>query len=109
MGADGVRGQPASSACDLHPIDFAAVRRGAAALRGFTLDDPAQAEPSCSEAFAQPDGPALVEAVVDPNEPPMPGHVTTEQALHFAKSLVRGEKDRFGHHQDASSRTRSAR
>ena len=43
------------------------------------------------EAFAHP-GPAVVEAVVDPNEPPMPGHVTLEQAWHFAKSLVRGEK-----------------
>ena len=30
---------------------------------------------------------------MDPNEPPMPGKVTTEQALHFAKSLVRGQKD----------------
>ncbi len=38
-------------------------------------------------------GPSLVQAVVDPNEPPMPGRATTEQALHFAKSLVRGQKD----------------
>ena len=43
------------------------------------------------EAFAHP-GPALVEAVVDPNEPPMPGHATLDQAWHFAKSLIRGEK-----------------
>jgi hypothetical protein len=31
--------------------------------------------------------------VVDPNEPPMPGKITTEQALKFAKSLARGQKD----------------
>jgi len=31
--------------------------------------------------------------VVDPNEPPMPGKATTEQALHFAKALLRGQKD----------------
>ena len=37
----------------------------------------------------------MVEAVVDPNEPPMPGHVTMEQAWHFAESLVRGEKYRW--------------
>ena len=36
----------------------------------------------------------MVEAVVDPNEPPMPGHATMKQAWHFAKALVRGEKDR---------------
>jgi pyruvate dehydrogenase (quinone) len=34
-----------------------------------------------------------VQAVVDPNEPPMPGKVTTDQALHFAKALLRGQKD----------------
>lgn len=33
------------------------------------------------------------EAVVDPNEPPLPGKITTEQALHFAKALARGQKD----------------
>ncbi len=37
-------------------------------------------------------GPALVEAVVDPNEPPMPGKINTEQAVHFAEALARGEK-----------------
>ena len=46
------------------------------------------------EAF-QIEGPALVECVVDANEPPMPGHATTKQALQFAKALVRGEKDRW--------------
>ena len=43
------------------------------------------------EAFAHP-GPTLIEAVVDANEPPLPGHATLSQAWHFAKSLVRGEK-----------------
>ena len=38
-------------------------------------------------------GPVVVQAVVDPNEPPMPGHVSTEQALKFAEALVRGQKD----------------
>src|SRR5579875_3763437 len=38
-------------------------------------------------------GPALVEAVVDANEPPMPGKVKTEQALHFAEALARGQKN----------------
>ena len=37
----------------------------------------------------------MVQAVIDPNEPPMPGKITTEQALHFAKALVRGQKDRL--------------
>jgi len=34
-----------------------------------------------------------VQAVVDANEPPMPGRVTTEQAVKFAEALIRGQKD----------------
>ena len=75
---------------DLQPIDFAAYARACGA-GGFTVDDPKNVEAVLREAFAHP-GPALVEAVVDPNEPAMPGHVTLEQAWHFAKALVRGEK-----------------
>jgi pyruvate dehydrogenase (quinone) len=75
---------------DLQPIDFAAYARACGA-GGFTVDDPTKMEEVLGEAFAHP-GPALVEAVVDPNEPPMPGHATLEQAWQFAKSLVRGEK-----------------
>jgi pyruvate dehydrogenase (quinone) len=37
----------------------------------------------------------VVEAVVDPNEPLMPGHATLDQSWKFAESLVRGEKDRW--------------
>jgi len=30
--------------------------------------------------------------VVDPNEPPMPGKITTQQAVKFAEALIRGQK-----------------
>jgi len=36
----------------------------------------------------------MLEAMVDPFEPPMPGKVTAEQALKFAESLIRGEPNR---------------
>jgi pyruvate dehydrogenase (quinone)/pyruvate oxidase len=39
-------------------------------------------------------GPVLVEAVVDPFEPPMPPKVTVKQAAKFAQSLARGEPNR---------------
>ena len=35
-------------------------------------------------------GPVLVEAVVDPHEPPMPPKITLAQAAKFAEALVRG-------------------
>jgi pyruvate dehydrogenase (quinone) len=76
---------------ELEPIDFAKVAEACGA-RGFTLERPEDAERILRQALAT-QGPAVVEAVVDPNEPPMPGKVTTEQALHFAKSLLRGQKD----------------
>jgi pyruvate dehydrogenase (quinone) len=37
----------------------------------------------------------LVEAVVDPYEPPLPGKIKTEQAVRFAESLARGEPRRM--------------
>jgi pyruvate dehydrogenase (quinone) len=78
---------------DLQPIDFAAYARACGAA-GYCLEDPAQAEAVLREALAQP-GPALVEAVVDANEPPLPGKITMHQAMNFAKSLAGGEENRF--------------
>ena len=76
---------------ELHPIDFAKVAQACGA-RGFTIEDPREAQGVLREALSQP-GPVVVQAVVDPNEPPMPGKVTTQQAYKFAKSLLRGQKD----------------
>jgi pyruvate dehydrogenase (quinone) len=76
---------------ELEPINFAMVAE-ACGVRGFTLDKPEDAEQILRQAL-NTQGPSLVQAVVDPNEPPMPGKISTEQALHFAKALVRGQKD----------------
>lgn len=77
---------------ELHPIDFAAYARACGAT-GFTIDDPKDAPDVIQKALAH-DGPVIVDAIVDQNEPPMPGKITTSQAMEFAKSLVRGEEDR---------------
>jgi pyruvate dehydrogenase (quinone)/pyruvate oxidase len=37
------------------------------------------------------DGPALVDVAVDPNEPPMPGRITYEQAKKFAGAFLHGQ------------------
>jgi pyruvate dehydrogenase (quinone) len=78
----------------LQPIDFAAYAKACGAA-GYTIEEPGQAEAVLREALAHP-GPAVIEAVVDANEPPMPGKISTEQALHFAEALARGERDRLG-------------
>ena len=78
--------------CELHPIDFAAFARACGAA-GFTVDDPAHCGAVLDQALETP-GPALVEAVVNPDVPPMPPKVTLEQASKFAQSLARGEPNR---------------
>ncbi|HUZ76432.1 MAG TPA: thiamine pyrophosphate-dependent enzyme [Chloroflexota bacterium] len=78
---------------DLQSIDFVAYAR-ACGVAGYCLEDPAQAESTLREALAQP-GPALVECVIDANEPPMPGHITMVQARQFAEALARGDENRW--------------
>jgi pyruvate dehydrogenase (quinone) len=46
------------------------------------------------DEFLKVPGPAVLQAVVDPFEPPFPAKVKAEQALHFAESLARGEPNR---------------
>jgi pyruvate dehydrogenase (quinone) len=78
--------------CELHPIDFAAVARACGGT-GFTIDDPARCGDVVEQALATP-GPVVVEAVVDPFEPPLTARVTLDQATKFATSLIRGEPNR---------------
>jgi pyruvate dehydrogenase (quinone) len=78
---------------ELQPIDFAAVATACGAA-GYKVEAPAQVEAVLREALAYP-GPAVVQAEIDPHEPPIPGHVTTDQAWNFARALARGEQDRW--------------
>lgn len=79
---------------ELQPIDFAAFAESCGA-RGFTVDDPRQVRTVLQQAFAIP-GPVVVQAVIDPLEPPLPGKITTVQAWQFAKAMARGTEDRWG-------------
>jgi pyruvate dehydrogenase (quinone) len=74
--------------CELQPIDFAAVARACGAT-GFTVDRPDECGRVLDQALNTP-GPVLIEAVVDPHEPPMPPKIEAKQALYFAESLARG-------------------
>jgi pyruvate dehydrogenase (quinone)/pyruvate oxidase len=78
--------------CELHPIDFVAFAQACGGT-GFRIEDPAQCGSVLDHALSAR-GPVIVEAVVDPFEPPMPPKVTLDQAAKFAKSLARGEPDR---------------
>ncbi len=77
---------------DLQPIDFAAVAHACGGA-GFSVDDPRQCGVVVEEFLNAP-GPALLEATVDPFEPPLPAKISAEQAMKFAESLARGEPNR---------------
>jgi pyruvate dehydrogenase (quinone)/pyruvate oxidase len=78
--------------CELHPIDFAAYARACGAA-GYTIEDPAVCGDMLRTAFATP-GPVVIEAVVDPNEPPMPPKATLAQAAKLGEALLRGTPNR---------------
>jgi len=77
---------------DLTPIDFAEFAHSCGGI-GFTVEDPAECG-RVMEEFLNAPGPAVLQAVVDPFEPPLPAKVRADQALHFAESLARGEPNR---------------
>jgi pyruvate dehydrogenase (quinone)/pyruvate oxidase len=74
--------------CELEPIDFVRVAEGCG-IRGVSIDDPARCGDQLREALATP-GPCLIEAVVDPYEPPLPPKIEAKQALHMAEALAKG-------------------
>jgi pyruvate dehydrogenase (quinone)/pyruvate oxidase len=74
--------------CELEPIEFADVARGCG-IDTITIDDPARCGDQLREALAKP-GPCLIEAVVDPFEPPFPPKIEMKQATNMAKALAKG-------------------
>jgi pyruvate dehydrogenase (quinone) len=77
---------------EMAPFDFVKFAE-AAGGRGVRITDPARCRDQLAEALAL-DGPVVVEAIVDANEPPMPANVKPVQAAHLAEALVRGEPNR---------------
>jgi pyruvate dehydrogenase (quinone) len=77
---------------DLHPIDFAKFAEACGGI-GFTADR-AETCGSVVEQFLNTPDPAVLQAVVDPLEPPLPAKIRAEQALKFGESLLRGEPNR---------------
>lgn len=78
--------------CDLAPIDFAAFAR-ACGGKGYTIEDPRECGEILDAALNEP-GPVIVDAIVDPHEPPLPPKTSLEQAQKFAASLLHGTPNR---------------
>ncbi len=77
---------------ELAPVDFVKVAE-ACGLRGVRIEDPARVSDQLQEALAI-DGPAVIEAVVDPHDVPVTPTINREHAKGFAWGLARGEPNR---------------
>jgi pyruvate dehydrogenase (quinone) len=81
-------GNPKFPASQVLPaFDYAAFAESIG-LRGIRVERPEEVEPAWDRALAA-DRPVVVDAVVDPEEPPLPPHITFDQAKNFAQSLLR--------------------
>lgn len=78
--------------CDLNPIDFAGFAKACGGT-GIRIEDPKDCGRMIETAL-RTKGPVLIEAVVDPFEPPMPPKVTLDQAEKLGKALAKGTPNR---------------
>jgi pyruvate dehydrogenase (quinone) len=76
----------------LAPIDFVKVAEGCG-LRAVHIDNPKDCRGQLAEALRMK-GPVVIEALVDPNEPPEPPKITKEETKHLAEALAAGEVNR---------------
>jgi pyruvate dehydrogenase (quinone) len=70
------------------PMDFVPFAESCGGL-GIRVEKPGDVEAAVRDALAH-DGPALVDAVVNPDEPPMPAKVRYDEAKGFAQSFLKG-------------------
>ena len=61
-------------------------------LGGIRVDAPDQVGSAWDRALAA-DGPVLIEAITDPDVPPLPPHIRMEQAKGMARSIFKGDPD----------------
>jgi pyruvate dehydrogenase (quinone) len=59
-------------------------------LKGIRVDSPEQVGPAWDEALAA-DRPVVFEAITDPEVPPLPPHITIEQAKALTSALMAGD------------------
>jgi pyruvate dehydrogenase (quinone) len=62
-------------------------------LRGVRVDDPDRIGEAWDDVLSA-DRPAVLEAVVDPEVPPLPPHITFDQARNFARAALHGDAGR---------------
>ncbi|BDG04482.1 thiamine pyrophosphate-requiring protein [Anaeromyxobacter oryzae] len=77
---------------DLPAVDYAAFAESLG-LTAARIDRPEDIGPAWDKALSA-DRPCLVQARTDPNVPPLPPHITVEQAKGYVSSILKGDPDR---------------
>jgi pyruvate dehydrogenase (quinone) len=62
-------------------------------LKGIRVETPGEIGPAWDEALAA-DRPCVLDFVTDPEVPPLPPHITFEQAKKFALAVAKGDSGR---------------
>jgi pyruvate dehydrogenase (quinone) len=61
-------------------------------FKGIVVSEPDDVAEAWKDALAS-DTPVVLEAIVDPNVPPLPPHITLEQARNYLKAILKGDPD----------------
>lgn len=75
----------------LPAFDYAAFARSIG-LSGVRVEDPDEVGPAWDAALTA-DAPTVIDAVTDPNVPPIPPHATPEQVRLMTEAIVKGDPD----------------
>lgn len=79
---------------DIPDVDFAAFARQLG-LGGVRVERPESIAQAWDEAL-RADRPTVLDFVTDPDVPPLPPHISVDQAVQFWKSMLRGDPSRAG-------------
>lgn len=64
-------------------------------LKGIMVNRPEDIGAAWDAALAA-DRPCIIEAITDPDVPPLPPHISFKQACAFAESMLKGDEDTVG-------------
>ncbi|MFP4682010.1 MAG: thiamine pyrophosphate-requiring protein [Chitinispirillaceae bacterium] len=82
------------SSQDLPSFNYAQYAR-MLGLEGIEVTKPSQVGPAWDRALSA-DRPVVIDAHTDPDVPPLPPHLTYDQAKAYVSSIVKGDPDRIG-------------
>jgi pyruvate dehydrogenase (quinone) len=76
---------------DVPDFDYAAYAESIG-LKGLRVEQPEEVGPAWDVAL-RADRPCVIDAVTDPNVPPLPPHIKYEQAKSYAQAVLKGDPD----------------